>query len=302
MTNEPVLATKTLAAIDAAMKADQGASFRGWLGKVVPHISDAFNDKKESNRGHLGASLIGRECERQLWYGFRWATASSYDGRMLRLFNRGHLEEARFIAMLLMIGCQVYQQDEHGRQFRISDADGHFGGSCDGVCVGCPDLPEGKACLTEFKTHNDNSFKKLKMKGVIEAKPEHYIQMCIYMQKMGLDTALYMAVNKNDDELYAELVTLNPQLAEEYLARGRKIIYLKQAPARISDSPGFYLCRMCPHLDVCQMREDPDLNCRTCRFGVPITEGRWVCRESGEILDRDMQRNGCIDYCPNVEF
>lgn len=300
--NEPVLATKTLAAIDAAMKADQGASFRGWLGKVVPHMSDAFNDKKEFNRGHLGASLIGRECERQLWYGFRWATASSYDGRMLRLFNRGHLEEARFIAMLLMIGCQVYQQDEHGKQFRISDADGHFGGSCDGVCVGCPDLPEGKACLTEFKTHNDNSFKKLKMKGVIEAKPEHYIQMCIYMQKMGLDTALYMSVNKNDDELYAELVTLNPQLAEEYLARGRKIIYLKQAPARISDSPGFYLCRMCPHLDVCQMREDPDLNCRTCRFGVPITEGRWVCRETGEILDRDMQRNGCTDYCPNGEF
>ena len=302
MSNELILATKTVAAIDATMKADQGASFRGWLGKVVPHMSDAFNDKKETNRGHLGASLIGRECERQLWYGFRWATASSYDGRMLRLFNRGHLEEARFIAMLLMIGCQVYQQDSEGRQFRISDADGHFGGSCDGICVGCPDLPEGKACLTEFKTHNDNSFKKLKMKGVIGAKPEHYIQMCIYMKKLGLDTALYMAVNKNDDELYAEIVKLNPQLAEEYLARGRKIVWLKEAPARVSDSPGFYLCRMCQHLDVCQMRDDPDVNCRTCAYSVPVADGKWVCKDSGEILTKEQQKKGCVGYVRNPAF
>ena len=28
-------------------------------------------------------------------------------GRILRLFNRGHLEEARFIALLLLIGVQV---------------------------------------------------------------------------------------------------------------------------------------------------------------------------------------------------
>ena len=41
---------------------------------------------------------------------------------MLRLFNRGHIEEARFIAMLLTIGMPVYQQDAEGKQFRI-----HFG-------------------------------------------------------------------------------------------------------------------------------------------------------------------------------
>lgn len=302
MSVQPVLATKTIEAIDSAMKADQGASFRGWLGKVIPHMSDAFDDKKQGNRGHLGASLIGGECERKLWYGFHWASQSDIDGRLLRLFNRGHLEEARFIAMLLMIGCQVYQQDAEGKQFRISDADGHFGGSCDGICVGCPDLEEGKACLTEFKTHNDNSFKKLKVKGVVEAKPEHYIQMCVYMRKLGLDTALYMAVNKNDDELYAEIVKLNPQLAEEYLSRGRKIVYLKEAPARVSDSPGFYLCRMCNFSDVCQMRDEPDVNCRTCAYAVPHVSGKWICKDSGELLDREQQKKGCVDYVRNPAF
>ena len=47
----------------------------------------------ESSRAHLGASMIGRECNRALWYGFRWATVPNFPGRVLRLFKRGHDEE-----------------------------------------------------------------------------------------------------------------------------------------------------------------------------------------------------------------
>jgi hypothetical protein len=39
-------------------------------------------------RAHLGASLIGTECERAIWYSFRWATRARHTGRLLRL-NRG---------------------------------------------------------------------------------------------------------------------------------------------------------------------------------------------------------------------
>ena len=130
------LASKTIAKIDAMIKADQGASFRGWLGKVIPHMGDAYRTDEDGHRSHMGASLIGGECPRAIWYGFRWATKSNFEGRLLRLFNRGHLEEARFIAMLLMIGCEVYQQDAEGNQFRISHAEGHLGGSGDGVVIG----------------------------------------------------------------------------------------------------------------------------------------------------------------------
>ena len=215
-----ILATHTVAKIDAMVKADQGSAFREWLGKVIGHIGDAYRTGNEGHRSHMGASLIGGECARAVWYNFRWATKSNFEGRLLRLFNRGHLEEARFIAMLLMIGCDIYQQDENGNQFRISHAEGHFGGSGDGVAVGIPDLPPGTAALTEFKTHNDKSFTELKAKGVRDAKFEHYVQMNVYMRKMGLAVALYLAVNKNTDELYGEIIPLDSAVADQFLDRG----------------------------------------------------------------------------------
>lgn len=61
----------------------------------------------DGHRTHLGASLIGRECSRYLWYVFRWVKAAKFDGRMQRLFQRGHREEAQFIAMLEGIGATV---------------------------------------------------------------------------------------------------------------------------------------------------------------------------------------------------
>jgi hypothetical protein len=51
-----------------------------------------------SLRPHLGASLIGKECARQLWYTFRWVSSTSHRGQLLRLFRTGHLEEARMVS------------------------------------------------------------------------------------------------------------------------------------------------------------------------------------------------------------
>ena len=115
-----MLALKTMAAIESAIEQDQGGKFRQFLGQIIPHMADAYRGVDEGFRSHLGASLIGGECSREIWYGFRWVKKPKFSGRILRLFNRGHLEEARFIAMLLTIGCQVWQQDGHGKQYRIS--------------------------------------------------------------------------------------------------------------------------------------------------------------------------------------
>lgn len=290
------LATKTLKAIDEAISADQGSTYRMWLGRVIPHIGDAYREGNDGFRTHLGASLIGKECARAIWYDFRWATRSDFDGRMIRLFNRGHLEEARFIAMLLAIGCQVYQQDENGNQYRISDVNGHFGGSGDGIITGCPDLPQGTACLTEFKTHSEKSFKELKDKGVKEAKWEHFVQMNVYMEKMGLPAALYLAVNKNTDELYGEIVVKDSATAEQYIERARKIVWLEQPPKKLSNTPGFWKCRFCNHRDVCHLNKHPDKNCRTCEYSKPNENGGWTCGYYNSEIPKEVQLKSCESY------
>lgn len=68
-------------------------------------------------RAHLGASLIGTECERAIWYSFRWATRARHTGRLLRLFDSGNLAEGRFVADLRRIGVTVLDADPaSGRQ------------------------------------------------------------------------------------------------------------------------------------------------------------------------------------------
>lgn len=298
------LAEKTLTLIDQALEADQGNKYRRFLEQVVPHIGDAYREDDMPFRAHLGASGLGKECPREIWYGFRWATVPKFEGRILRLFNRGHLEEARFIALLLMIGVQVYQQDENGKQFRITGAEGHLGGSGDGILVGLPDLPPGTPALGEFKTHNDKSFNSLVSKGVKESKHEHYVQMQLYMRKMGLAHAFYFATNKNDDALHAEIVPLDIETADMYLARGEKIVWLETPPKKISETSSWWQCKFCDHKPVCHLNADPHKNCRTCRYGKPSSAKVWKCTnfESDKHGDLTVQQQfeGCKKYTRGI--
>lgn len=291
-----ILATLTMKAINETIERDQGASFRGWLGKVIPHIGDAYRAEDGGHRSHMGASVIGGDCARAIWYGFRWATKKKFDARILRLFNRGHLEEARFIALLLMIGCEVYQQDKDGNQFRIHDAGGHFGGSGDGVVIGLPDLAPGQTAVAEFKTHSEKSFKDVQAKGVRESKFEHFVQMNVYMRKMGIACALYMAVNKNTDEIHAEIVHLDVSVADQFIDRGRVLVFEVQPPKKLSDSPGYYKCRFCDHRPVCQLKAKPDRNCRTCRYSVAVEDGTWSCGLKHTTIDKVLAQTGCSEY------
>lgn len=294
-------AHKTLAAIEEALFRDQGAKFRMLLGKHITSAGDAFRGEGSPFRGHLGASLLGRECTRELWYTFHWATKTLHGGRMQRLFNRGHLEEPRFIALLEMIGCTVWQVDDRGKQFRVSGHRQHFGGSIDAVIVGLPEMGDTPV-LGEFKTHGDKSFKKLAEDGVQSAKWEHFVQMQTYMGKLELPAALYMAVNKNDDDLYAELVMFDPAVHERYQQRSVIVIDSVTAPKRINQSPGWFKCKYCDHREVCHGTALPEKNCRTCVHAAVGDGGVWNCTAHQRMLTEAEQLVACPTYVMNPEM
>jgi len=62
-------------------------------------IYRAYEAKADrTQRGYLGMSTMGNECDRAIWYAFRWAhPPEQLDGRKLRLFQTGHREEARML-------------------------------------------------------------------------------------------------------------------------------------------------------------------------------------------------------------
>jgi len=297
------IATKTLEAIEIALQKDQGATYRGHLGRLMPLAGDAYSQDNRPWRPHLGASLIGRECARELWYGFHWSTLETFSGRMLRLFNRGHLEEPRFIALLLTIGCEVWQSTPDGKQFKIKGYRGHFSGSLDGVVRGLPDLPAGTPALAEFKTHGEKSFTKLVSDGVMAAKWEHFVQMQMYMGFYSLTYGIYLATCKNTDELHAEIIQFDPAIFKRYNERAVTVVDCMDPPPKIASSPGFFKCKFCKHSTICHLKADPVKNCRTCEHSRAGDAGTWYCTEQNAAILSDIvplaietQYVGCPKY------
>lgn len=262
----------------------------------------------EPHRWHLGASLIGHECSRYLWYTFRWCGREVGDGRndeertnnlgrKQRLFNRGHREEDRYKEYLLGIGAQVWTEDENGEQFRMKAVNGHYGGSLDGVCK----LPErygiDEPLLLEFKTNGTGKgFSDLGDLGLAVAKPQHFIQMSSYGNEYKLRYGAYFNTNKNDDDLYVEVVKLNWQMAEQFKAKAERIILTDEPPPRLAENPTYFKCQYCAFKGVCHERKPPERNCRSCKFARPAPGGEWFCNAHNGTIPRDFVPQGCPSY------
>lgn len=266
------LATETLATIERA---------------VVGQADDGL-------RPHLGASLIGRPCERALWYSFRWATRPAHEARTLRLFARGQREEAVFADLLRRAGIEVVTDDPAtGEQYRFGS--GHFGGSMDGACQGLPEAPKAWHVI-EMKTHGAKSFNELAAKGVQAAKFEHWLQMQCYMAWTGMERALYIAVCKDDDRLHLERIDFDRTEAEAAFAKAQRIIDAPEPLFGISDDAGFYLCKWCDHRNLCHGTAAPLPTCRSCAHVTPVADGQWHCARHGKALTVAEQKATCQSH------
>lgn len=267
-----------------------------WIKRIYAH----YERKNETGwRGHrLGPSQAGRPCDREIWYNFRECRAPDWSGRMLRLFDTGAREESRFIADLRNAGLEVYDRDPvTKKQFSVTLGSVHVGGSMDGVGRGFDEAPN-KWHVLEFKTHSEKSFSLLKKKGLQEAKPEHWTQCQLYMLAMNrecpgeFDRAVYLAKNKNTDELWGCRVYLDHMAAEKIEARCLSIVNSPRPPAGIGSGPDDFRCRFCSFRDMCYESAPALRGCRNCLHSTPATSG-WVCEDflcgrwdNGEACER----------------
>lgn len=265
---------------------------------IVKAIYQRYEDNRRSaHRPHLGGSQIGNTCARALWYQFRWTYTEKHEGRILRLFETGEREELRVIQNLRAAGCTVWDRDPAtGQQFRYTAHHGHFALSLDGVVEGLPE--SSKVHTLEVKTMSDKYFKTLCNLGVEKAKPVYYAQCQIGMHLSGLDRCLFISVNKNTDEIYAERLKVDHDFAGDLLFKAQEIIFADRPPRGISNDPAWFECKFCPYHSICHGYGVAELNCRTCAFSTAETEG-WSCARHKKALDEIDQRSGCGDHIYN---
>lgn len=252
-----------------------------WDGRNTPH------------RPHLGCSIIGHPCDRNIWLSWRWAKAPAFPGRILRLFDTGKREEERLYQDLRDCGVELYTVDqESGKQIGVSAHNGHLAGSVDGIGRGFIEAPKSWAVL-ECKTHGSKSFAKLQKEGVKHAKFQHYVQMQMYMGLLDIERAMYLAQNKDTDDIYSEWVHFDKDCFEQHMHRAKTIIEMTSPPERLSNDPSWFECKWCDHYTLCHVEQIADVNCRTCAHSSPAAEGKWACGQQRKEIEK---QTGCDSH------
>ena len=255
-------------------------------------------NQQSGHRPHLGASSIGKDCTRKLWYDFHWFPRKAWEGRMLRLVDRGKREEHALRELLAAEGFVFLDSEES--QLQVSMLNGHFGGSCDGLMEPPDWWSHQERMILEMKTSNTKQFQHL-ADTIRIAKPEHYAQMQVYMHGLGVKHGLYMAVNKDNDELYFEEVAAVERDYAELERKANFVIMSSAAPQRISENPSYYRCKMCDSNEYCRNKAAlTGPNCRNCIHSQPIEKGQWQCKFWEDVIPKETMPVGCEEHAWRV--
>ncbi len=213
---------------------------------------------EEMPRDYLGASRLGVSCARALQYEFAKAPVDpgrDADGRLLRIFRRGHVMEDCMVDWLRAAGFDLRTRKANGDQFGFSAAGGRLQGHIDGVIVGGPEGFTYPA-LWENKCLGSKSWRDLEKSGLAVAKPVYAAQVAIYQAYLELheQPAIFTAVNADTMEIYAELVPFDAALAQRMSDRALTVISATEAGEllpRAFHDPTHFECRMCAWQDRC---------------------------------------------------
>lgn len=272
--------------------------------KITDMVYAAWEARAESWDGlGFSPSDLGSGCDRYLWFALHWAHAKeTFSGRMLRLFDTGHREEARIIDDLRLIGLEVEDVDPAtGKQWSVRALGGHVRGKLDGIIRGgIPEAPT-KAHVHEAKSHGLKSWKALIKAGaenLREGKYDHFVQCQTYMHITGIDRTLYGATCKDTDERWHDRVRYDHAFCVTLFVRLERIIGQAEPSGPLNEARSAPDCRFCKAKALCKGESFARVSCRTCLHSSPLMDGdaAWACSRWSKPLSADEQRAACAHH------
>lgn len=262
-------------------------------------------NQDRSRRAYLGASQLGDECERKLFYSFRWAHPIQFDALTLKRFADGHASESIMADRLRAVpSITLHTVDpQTGEQFRITDWNGNFSGHLDGAIVGLLQAPKTWH-VWEHKAVGEatfSAFEKVLLTGadkgaLKEWNPTYYAQAVLYMDYTGM-TRHYLTVSDAGSRRTLSVRTdADPDFAKQLREKAGRIIKANAPPQRISDDPTWWKCRGCSAHAVCHGTKMPEVNCRTCTHSEPAENGNWNCLRHNTTRTPMEQQKGCEQH------
>lgn len=225
-----------------------------------PTLEAMFSAIKErqdrGRRDYLGASLIGNECARQIWYEYNKYDRPDFEAKTLLLFEDGHRTEDLTAERLRLVdGIELLTHNEDGEQFGFKH--GKLKGHIDGKIRGLIQAP-AKWHIWECKSSGQKKFDEFKKLSLQDEKSalqkwnmNYYVQAQLYMHFFDMDRH-YTTVALGGGRDYASCRTeYDMSVALKYIDRAEKIISATSEPPRLSENPDFFICRWCAYKDIC---------------------------------------------------
>jgi len=262
------------------------------------------NRKKQPPRRYLGASSLGQECERALWYSFRHTNDTEIPAANLLAIEDGFEQEKVAIKRLRAIKGIKLLTGSAKKQIGFVSHDGHYKGHVDGIITGILESP-ATPHIWEHKSVNLKKFASLRK--IITQNEEkkclqlwdatYFAQAQIYMDKMGL-TRHFLTVSSPGGRDYISLRTEIDQIVCDRLEKkATRIIDAPSPPPRAFLSPN-YICNWCPHSNTCWSGEKikANKNCRTCLSSTPHKNGAFVCELKKITIGPRLEKKGCGEH------
>jgi hypothetical protein len=200
------------------------------------------HDINES-RDYIGASIIGSDCLRQIWYEYKGTIAESVATKTRRTWVIGKHLEGLILDWLDDAGIEVVRRWYDLKSKTIDIFRGHL----DSVWIKNSTIQ----AIIEIKTAKDASFKIFVKSGVKSWNPQYYAQVQSYMGMSGINSAYILVLNKDNSDLSDELVLFDEEFYKSLEDKALMISTANIEPPRINGSPLYFKCKMCKFNKVC---------------------------------------------------
>ncbi len=215
---------------------------------------------KEKPRAYLGASSIGNDCNRKLWYSMRpEIPKKAMDALSLKRIDDGHRGEDIIVERLRRVpGLSLWNKAEDGGQIGGTLFNDKFGWHIDGVILGLLQAPKTYHVF-EAKIVNETKFNKLKKlkidygekEALAQWDAEYFAQAQVYMYLLDLDRHYLVAGTPGVRDWTSCRTEINKPMAKSLLVKAERIINAKEMPDRLSDDKTFWKCKNCSYFEVC---------------------------------------------------
>lgn len=205
-------------------------------------IDDVIASQPEDEpRKYIGASAIGHECSRSIWYSYKRYKGAPFPAKTRKTFAIGNTLESLILKWITKGGIEIrYPYHEPSAEMQ------YFTGNVDALLS-----IDDELIVLEIKTANKSNFANFKMNGLQKWNEQYYAQIQAYMGMLKLNKGILLAINKDTSDLHSETVIFDPMYYANLCYKAKSIHEAQEPPMRINDNPCYFVCQMCKFKTLC---------------------------------------------------